>query len=140
MNFLEALEEAKKGKKVRCNSWFNTIYLTIKNDEINIHNDVVDYLTQKDYQSDKWEIAKEILDDEEKQYLENIIKPFKKRVHAISKVFCSLDYDYIRIDVNPELPSKHMECIKLPAFRKTTMYKKMVENAMYSLGELDLDD
>ncbi len=140
MTFLEALEEAKQGKKVRCNSWPNTIYLTIKNGEINIHNGVVNYLTQRDYQSNKWEIVREILDDEEKKYLENIIKPFKKRVHAISKVIYSLDYDHIQIDVKPELPSEHMECIKLPTFKKTTMYKKMIENAMYSLRELGLDD
>lgn len=86
MTFLEALEEAKKGKKVRHDLWCSEIYLVIKNGNIKMCNTQYNSLTKDDYTSNSWEIYKEkILTDEEKEYLNNVIKPFKNKVISIVK-------------------------------------------------------
>ena len=84
----------------------------------------------------------DILDDAEKRYLSNIIKPFRKKVVGICKnsesngsqriiintIICSL---YDRIINAPEY-------MKLPSFEKDKMYKGMVEERLYTLEELGL--
>lgn len=68
MTFLEALEEAKKGKKVRNDLWGPKTYLVIENGNIKMCNTIDDYLTEYDYTSNFWEIYKEeILTDEERE-------------------------------------------------------------------------
>ena len=75
----------------------------------------------------------EILDNEEKEYLGNIIKPFKNDVNYIAKVSKGDNLDTIAIDIN--------DCpiIYLPPFKKTSlMYKNMKINTGYTLQELNL--
>ena len=75
----------------------------------------------------------EILDNEEKEYLGNIIKPFKNDVNYIAKVSSGDNLDTIAIDIN--------DCpiIYLPPFEKTSlMYKNMKINTGYTLQELNL--
>lgn len=140
MTFLEALEEAKKGKKVRHDLWSSEIYLVIKNGNIKMCNTQYNCLTKDDYTSNSWEIYKEkILTDEEKEYISNVIKPFKNRVCYIIKYtnLCALNEEYIQICVksyNNELD----EDINLPIFVEGSMYKNMKKVHRYSLKELDL--
>ena len=75
---------------------------------------------------------KEILDDIEKEYLRNIIKPFRDKVVFISKVTCE-DEECISIIMRPEYDS-----FSLPYFKKGTMYKGMNKRRDYSLKELGL--
>lgn len=76
-------------------------------------------------------VEKEILDDVEKEYLLNVIKPFRNKVIYIAKrSFCS-DESYITIKLNNEL-------INLPFFKKGTMYKGMEAEKIYTLKELGL--
>ena len=75
----------------------------------------------------------EILDNEEKEYLGNIIKPFKNDVNYIAKVSNGDNLDNIAIYIN--------DCpiIDLPPFEKTSlMYKNMKINTEYTLQELNL--
>ena len=75
----------------------------------------------------------EILDNEEKEYLGNIIKPFKNDVNYIAKESSGNNLDTIAIDIN--------DCpiIYLPPFEKTSlMYKNMKINTGYTLQELNL--
>ena len=75
----------------------------------------------------------EILDNEEKEYLGNIIKPFKNDINYIAKVSSGDNLDTIAIDIN--------DCpiIYLPPFEKTSlMYKNMKINTGYTLQELNL--
>ena len=77
-----------------------------------------------------YEVEQEILDEEEKKYLSNVIKPFRKDVEYISK----LEYDnkeYIYIDLVEE-------SFSLPMFEKNTMYRGMKIKEEYSLEELGL--
>lgn len=102
------------------------------------------WFNNKDFYSDKFlnqEIEIEvpdILTKEEKEYLSNIIKPFRNRVISISKYFYVLDNVYsIEIYIKSVMGIFSTENIKLPLF-KNEMYKGMAKNKPYTLEELDL--
>lgn len=83
------------------------------------------------------EIEQPILDDIEKRYLENVLRPFKNRVMYVEKV-AQFGYESIRYRVH--LPTKeygNMTC-EFPYFDKETMYKGMKLDEQYSLEELGL--
>lgn len=71
-----------------------------------------------------------ILDETEKRYLSNVIKPFRDKVKAIEKV--SYSREFIKIYIKEDEPTI------LPYFEKGTMYKGMKENKEYTLKELGL--
>lgn len=77
-----------------------------------------------------FEREEEILDETEKRYLSNVIKPFRDKVKAIKKV--SYAREFIKIYI------KEDELTILPYFEKGTMYKGMKENKEYTLKELGL--
>lgn len=74
---------------------------------------------------------KPILDNTEKRYLENVIKPFKDRVISVIKENAFGD-DYIKIEL------KNGDLATLPNFAKGTMYKGMKKEKKYRLKELGL--
>lgn len=76
-------------------------------------------------------VEKEILDEEEKEYLSNVIRPFRDKVEYIIK-FDLLPEEYISICL-PE-----HETIDLPCFKRGTMYKGMEIEEEYTLEELGL--
>lgn len=96
------------------------------------------WVCNKDLFSDKFlnqeiEIENvEILDEVEKQYLTNVIKPFKKSVIGIIKLTLHESAEYIYICV------KGMQGFSLPCFKKDTMYKGMKNCKEYTLEELAL--
>ena len=80
-----------------------------------------------------------ILDDIEKKYLSNIIKPFRNRVSSIAKVkdteFGSNNINYY-IDI--QIDGGNDFCF-LPSFKPNTrMYKNMKVNRKYTIKELGL--
>lgn len=77
-----------------------------------------------------FERKEEILDETEKRYLSNVIKPFRDKVKAIEKV--SYSREFIKIYIKEDEPTI------LPYFEKGTMYKGMKENKEYTLKELGL--
>lgn len=79
-----------------------------------------------------WEIPKkQILDDKEKEYLWNIIKPFKDKVDNICKMSLTRAEEYI------EIVMKYTEEeIDLPCFQKDKMYIGMEPNRKYTVEEL----
>lgn len=76
-------------------------------------------------------VENEILDEEEKEYLSAVIRPFKDRIEFIAKR--RMFDDYICIGLNDE-------AISLPYFKKGTMYKGMELYKEYTLKELGLDE
>lgn len=78
-----------------------------------------------------------ILDDEEKRYLSNIIKPFRSRVKYITKNKINDKLSYISIDFY-EPHGKRIEYICLPNFKTNTMYKNMELGNDYTFEELGL--
>ena len=76
-------------------------------------------------------IPKPILDDKEKEYLSNVIKPFRDKVISISKK--SANYgEFIDILID------EAEDIYLPYFKPGKMYQGIRVNREYNLEELGL--
>ena len=83
-------------------------------------------------------IKKPILGEVEKEYLSNIIKPFRNKVISIAKLDSEEmnGYEYICIE-HLEVCSDR-DCINLPCFKKGTIYKGMEVDKEYTLEELGL--
>lgn len=143
MNFFDAMKELEKGNKVRNANWKDGLYLLKEENKIRFNEKIkAQYLNDADLNYGSWELYKEpILNEEEKEYISNVIKPFKNRVCYIIKYknLCVLNEEYIQICVrsyNNELD----EDITLPLFVKGSMYKNMKLAQGYSLKELGLDE
>lgn len=101
------------------------------------NRDKVNYLKEQLKQlkeESKKEKNKPILDDAEKEYLKNVIKPFKDKISNISKEPSILGKEFICINF------KNEEFMCFPYFEKNTMYKGMKANKEYTLKELGLDE
>lgn len=85
----------------------------------------------------------DILDEVEKQYLNDVIKSFKNRVVSISKKVINFSnkenkiFYYIRIKVKSKTGGFYDEHINFPYF-KTEMYKGMENIKEYTLDDLGL--
>lgn len=143
MNFFDAMKELEKGNKVRNAYWALGIYVYKEHNKIYFSDNCLGkYLSTMDLNYGEWEIYKEpILTEEEKEYLSNVIKPFKNRVCYIIKYtnLCFLNEEYIQICVK-EYNSELEETINLPIFVAGSMYKNMKKVHRYSLKELGLDE
>lgn len=73
-----------------------------------------------------------VLDDVEKRYLKNVLKPFKGEIKSIYK---SVSEYYEKEDLTIELKA---DIIRLPYFKKGTMYKGMEVGKDYTLEELGI--
>lgn len=109
-------------------------------------NDKNSWVNNKDSFSDKFlnqevEIELDILTDKEKQYLRNVIKPFRNSVKNISKQKIYSKYEYISICFSVPLDISYYcstNYIYLPFFIKGTIYKNMEVGREYTLKELEL--
>lgn len=81
-------------------------------------------------------IKKPILDEVEKRYLSNVIKPFRDRVEAITK-YDNGKSEYIVIRCS-NLLNGITEYMYFPVFEKGAMYKGMEIDKRYTLEELGL--
>ena len=77
-------------------------------------------------------IKKPILDEVEKEYLSNVIKPFRDRIEYIIKNSAYSPIEWITIKY------KDGGATNLPLFEKGTMYQGMEVNKKYSLEDLGL--
>lgn len=86
--------------------------------------DILDWMSQP--------CKEPILNDTEKEYLADVIRPFREEVATISKfnTFDGRQYIYIKMKDN--------HFATLPYFPKDIMYKGMKEGKHYSLEELGL--
>lgn len=142
MNFFEAMKELEKGHKVRNADWKDAIYLYKENEDICFSDTCIEKcLNGRDLNYGTWELYKEpILNKTEKEYLSNIIKPFKNKVYYIVKYTISFyDGDFIQICVKSNRNNVY-QYINFPAFIRDSMYKNMKLCYKYSLKELGLDE
>ena len=79
------------------------------------------------------ELVKEILDETEKEYLNNVINPFREKVTFIQKDGNRLK-EFIRIGIKNDAE------ITLPYFEIDTMYNGMKLDRKYTLSELELEE
>lgn len=73
-----------------------------------------------------------ILDEGERKYLSDVIRPFRKKIDTISKFHTANTMQYIYFQM------KDKNGWTLPLFKKDTMYKGMVQGRHYTLDELGL--
>lgn len=86
----------------------------------------------------KWlcsEYKEPILDDEEKEYLSAVIKPFRKDVEYIVKL---PKFEWIQEAIYIHIGRSWRGNIELPTFKKGAMYKGMKIDKRYTLEELGL--
>lgn len=101
-----------------------------------------DWIYHKELYSDKFldqEIEIEvpdILDKEEKEYLSNVIKPFRNKIIYIKKLDLNNKYSIV-IDIYSKFAFSEIEHINLPCFQNN-MYNGMESNKSYTLEELGL--
>lgn len=81
----------------------------------------------------KQEEKKEILDKAEKEYLENLLRPFRNKVETIGKCVYDIDTEYLTIYMK-----NGRDTFSLPDFKENTMYKGMEQGKYYTLKELGL--
>lgn len=111
----------------------NTLYVE-KASKSNNEFDIVKIERPVGYET-LFEKEEEILDNTEKRYLGNFIRPFK--VVNIKKASTGIadGYEFIRIAISGDLG---IESIALPYFKLGTMYKGMEAHKEYTLEELGL--
>lgn len=81
-------------------------------------------------------IVKLILTEKEREYLSNIVKPFRDRIVWIKKVSSpTLNHEYIKICYQD---NNYIIVLDFPDFKVGTMYKGMVLDKEYTLEELGL--
>lgn len=80
---------------------------------------------------------KEILDAKEKEYLSNLIEPFKNRIEYIIK-HSVINTEYIHIHVSG-FNEYVSDSFSFPSFKKGKMYKGMELDKKYTLKELGID-
>lgn len=89
-----------------------------------------------------YENQADILDEKEKEYLRNLIKPFKKDVDYIKKIIMPLTIvlgTRTKYCISVGMNSK-IESFFLPAFSNNKMYKNMKIDKEYTLKELGLEN
>lgn len=82
-----------------------------------------------------------VLTDEEKEYLTNVIKPFRKTVVCIERrhtYYMGVEKQYIRVHFVQAYDEKTDWYIDLPWFEPNTMYTGMKLEYPYNLEELGL--
>lgn len=102
------------------------------------------WMNHKDMFSDKFlnqEIEIEVPDlltPKEKEYLENVLIPYKDRIIYIKKQTIGRNWAEIIIKVESIITEKFYDLISLPVFEKDKYYKNLVINQPYTKEELGL--
>ena len=100
----------------------------------------ISWFNHKDMFSDKFfdqeiEINEQLLTDKEKEYLENVLRPYKDKVLYILKGKYK-NYEYLIIRVRNT--STFCDSISIPLFEENRYYKNLEVDKQYTLGELEL--
>ena len=82
-------------------------------------------------------LLKPILDEKEKEYLTNVIKPFRKHIITIRKIEY-YKYEFIEIVIYSTVEGASCEVVSFPYFNKGKMYKGIENNKEYTLKELGI--
>lgn len=87
-------------------------------------------------------VEEKILDEDEKRYIKNIVRPFRDKVTSIYKRQYHDIYEYITITYQEQVEDDEITVgemtIYLPFFKKNTMYTGMLLNKRYTLEDLGI--
>ena len=137
MTIVEAFKALTEGKKIRRKDWEKDNYITLVDNQVVSQNGWSSGLCIDDFSADWWEeYIESPLDDKEKEYLENVLRPFRDRVKYVDKLetYWVDNGEFIFISLGNDIH----EHISLPWFHKGSMYKNMELGKEYSLEELGL--
>lgn len=140
MNFKNAMKALLNGEKITCEDWYykdKYIYLNEDGNIVTNTGGKFEHMNTKAV----WSTYKSnCLDDEERQYLKNIIAPFRDRVFSIEKSTFDTKFQTYHIVIKVKnYDDTDVDIITLPIFPfKTNMYKGLNPNVEYRLSELDL--
>lgn len=73
----------------------------------------------------------DVLDEVERRYLKQVIRPFKNKIKGIAKLEHFVDTEYIKVYFDDDI-------MNFPDFDKGLMYKGMILGKKYTLEELRL--
>lgn len=111
------INESRIGRK------YYLIYDILGDNKIHKLNDIVYY-------------REELLDKEEKKYLENVLRPYKKFNISIFKKMYNSNEFYLSIEIHRN--SFIISSLVLPPFAKNTMYKNLSLSRLYNINDLGL--
>lgn len=83
-------------------------------------------------------IKNKLLTYKEKNYLENVLIPYKSRIIYIKKQTIGINWAGINIKLESLIPERIYEMISLPVFEKDKYYKNMEIDRQYTLKDLEL--
>ena len=127
----ERIEEVIE--KNECDNCYTNIFC----DSIHVIRGEIDCAGRACQECEKWlkQPCKgvNILNDEEKEYLKTVIKPWRERIISIEVDIFDEDSEYISIKIKDDALST-----TLPTFKEGAMYKGMIRGMEYTLEDLDL--
>ena len=143
MVLMEAMKALSEGKKIRRNTWDEQEYIRLNMDGqlIDELGDPVEiFFDSDDMKADNWKLAnKPILNYSEKDYLENLIRPFRKRFERILVAKETFNNNFVLTIYFYRDDKNNPTVILLPSFTKEDrLYTGMKENKLYSREELRL--
>lgn len=144
MKFEEAIAYVKEGKKIRRKSFKEGVYVRVSKDNYLCLGggeipECYWVIKNSELTATDWEIYHEpileVLDETERKYLENVIRPFKDKVLWIRKQKCGSRPSccFLVIGLKNAITN-----IWLPPFKANSMYLNMEFNKHYTIEELDL--
>ena len=106
---------------------------------VNSNFDVVKVYEDFTLQKVLWERKPELLTEEEKIYLTNLIKPFRNQFRGLEKKYSEeTNSHYLVLDVVHFQDEREDDSIYMPNFEKDSAYKGLKTDKYYTLDELDL--
>nr|DAF79982.1 MAG TPA: Protein of unknown function (DUF2829) [Caudoviricetes sp.] len=145
MILMEAIKALSEGKKIRRKTWQPQEYIRLNKDGQLIDElggPVEIFFDSDDIKEDNWKFAnKPILTYNEKEYLENLIRPFRKRFERtlISKETFNDNFVLTLYFRHNDKENPEYSVITFPSFSKQDrLYTGMEEEKLYSRDELGL--
>lgn len=148
MNLITALKALAEGDKIRRKTWTAIEYIQLdKNRKLvdNFGQEMSFLCTSDDIGTDCWEVIENPpLTDQEREYLQAVVKPFRDRLRYIRKIDIADGKQFISIKVkkydykDDDDDYFQYEDIKFPCFEDGTMYANMEADRNYTLEELGL--
>ena len=130
----EALKAVLDGKKVIKRNWGGGIYMCFDFDNgklKKVDNGREQWLISDDCEDDFVIVDETVLTDEERDYLDTVIAPFRDKVEYIKKIELSETDCYIKIILTGDSAT-------LPCFDINEWFVNMENETHYTLGELGL--
>lgn len=107
--------------------------------EDNSNFDVVKVYEDFTLQKVLWERKPELLTEEEKTYLTNLIKPFRNQFRGLEKKYSEeFDSCYLVLDVVHFQDKREDDSVYMPNFEKGSAYRGLKTDKYYTLDELGL--